>query len=833
MKHRIDCVVVGFWALFLSLVPLTFAQTTIQTASALPRLVRFSGTAKDLNGNPMTGVVGITFAFYSEQTGGAPLWLETQNATADSNGHFTALLGSTKPDGLPSELFTSEQAHWVGVQVSGQAEQPRVLLVSAPYALKAGDAETIGGLPPSAFVLATRLANGKPTANAPADSTATVSASAGSKAGSISPATTSDVTTTGGKANYLPVFNGAATIIDSVVYQSGTGGTAKVGINTTTPASTLDVNGAATVRGAFNLPAQGTAIATAGYISHTLNLTASAFNSGSGKAINQAFRWQAEPAGNNTSSPSGTMNLLFAEGTSTPAETGVNIASNGEITGPIVNATTSFDLAGNPFAFGSESNGNAFVGFAGNFAMTGIDNTGGGVGTLASNTTGANNVGYGYQALYKNTGNDNTAIGEQALYHNTTGGDNTATGWGALFENTTGGDNTAFGDSALTNNTTGGDNTAVGWGALYFNSTGGGNTAIGYDALNENSSSNSTAVGWSALFSNQTGVDNTATGFAALYSNISGFGNTANGVDALYKNTESYNTAIGYGVLAQSTTGTYNTATGFNALTANITGTNNTTAGTYTLANNNSGSYDTAVGVSALALNTTGMENTAIGAFACQSNTTGNDLTCEGYDSAVIGSGLHNATAIGAHASVNVSDALVLGSVAGVNGAKATTRVGIGTTSPTNLLTLGKGAGASISDGWTTYSSRRWKTNIQTLPGALAKIEKLRGVSYDLKDSGKHEIGVIAEEVGTVVPEVVSYEQNGKDARGVDYSRLTALLIEATKEQQREIHRQQTALRTQAAAIRDLRSELRVTRQTLQKVKAQVVAAQPALVAEK
>ena len=35
-------------------------------------------------------------------------------------------------------LFTSEQARWVGVQVSGQAEQPRVLLVSAPYALKPG-----------------------------------------------------------------------------------------------------------------------------------------------------------------------------------------------------------------------------------------------------------------------------------------------------------------------------------------------------------------------------------------------------------------------------------------------------------------------------------------------------------------------------------------------------------------------------------------------------------------------------------------------------------------------------------------------------------------------
>src|ERR1039457_4885687 len=154
MKRRVACVVVGFLSLSLSLTQLTVAQTTTETASALPRLVRFGGTVKDLNGNLLTGVVGITFALYSEQTGGAALWLETQNVTADINGHYTALLGSSKPDGLPTDVFTSEQALWVGVQVSGQVEQPRMLLVSAPYAFKAGDAETVGGLPASAFVLA-------------------------------------------------------------------------------------------------------------------------------------------------------------------------------------------------------------------------------------------------------------------------------------------------------------------------------------------------------------------------------------------------------------------------------------------------------------------------------------------------------------------------------------------------------------------------------------------------------------------------------------------------------------------------------------------------------
>jgi hypothetical protein len=93
----------------------------------------------------------------------------------------------------------------------------------------------------------------------------------------------------------------------------------------------------------------------------------------------------------------------------------------------------------------------------------------------------------------------------------------------------------------------------------------------------------------------------------------------------------------------------------------------------------------------------------------------------------------------------------------------------------------------------------------------LSKVEQLRGVSYDLKASGKHEIGVIAEEVGGVVPEVVSFEENGKEARGVDYSRLTALLIEAVKQQQREIlalRRQLKSRATKEAALESRLEEL-------------------------
>jgi hypothetical protein len=239
-----------------------------------------------------------------------------------------------------------------------------------------------------------------------------------------------------------------------------------------------------------------------------------------------------------------------------------------------------------------------------------------------------------------------------------------------------------------------------------------------------------------------------------------------------------------------TTTGTDNTATGAGALQSDTSGAGIVAYGQAALVNNSAGNDNAAFGTNALFNNTTGSFNTAIGVDALEASN-GSDLTCIGYNCSASRDELQNATAIGAHAMVTVSDAVVLGSVAGVNGATATARVGIGTTNPTNLLTLGQGFGPSISDGWTTYSSRRWKNNIQPLNNALGMVEQLRGVSYDLKDSGKHEIGVIAEEVGEVVPEVVSYEQNGKDARGVDYSRLTALLIEAVKQQQQQIKTQQ------------------------------------------
>ena len=191
-------------------------ETTARPTPVVPAMVNFPGTLADASGKPMTSVVGVTFLLYREQQGGAPLWIETQNVRPDKAGHYSVMLGSTTNQGLPGDLFVSGEARWLGVQVAGQPEQPRVLLLSVPYALKAADAETLGGLPLSAFVLAapsTSSTNGQPAPSLSGTAAAVTPAAA--------PAASSTVTTTGGTVNAIPLFSTATNIQNSILTQTG------------------------------------------------------------------------------------------------------------------------------------------------------------------------------------------------------------------------------------------------------------------------------------------------------------------------------------------------------------------------------------------------------------------------------------------------------------------------------------------------------------------------------------------------------------------------------------------------------------------------------------
>src|SRR5262245_21869181 len=72
--------------------------------AAVPRLIAFNGVVRDQSNRPLSGVVGVSFALYKDQEGGAPLWTEIQNLQLDDQGRYGVLLGSTQGGGVPIEL---------------------------------------------------------------------------------------------------------------------------------------------------------------------------------------------------------------------------------------------------------------------------------------------------------------------------------------------------------------------------------------------------------------------------------------------------------------------------------------------------------------------------------------------------------------------------------------------------------------------------------------------------------------------------------------------------------------------------------------------------------
>ena len=126
------------------------AQDRAVGQSSTTRLLSFSGVLTNTDGSPRSGPTVVTFELFDVQENGTLLWTEVQEVHADARGRYSALIGAVSP--LPQEVFRNEQARWLGVEFDGR-QMPRTMLVAVPYALRATDAETLGGKPLSSFVL--------------------------------------------------------------------------------------------------------------------------------------------------------------------------------------------------------------------------------------------------------------------------------------------------------------------------------------------------------------------------------------------------------------------------------------------------------------------------------------------------------------------------------------------------------------------------------------------------------------------------------------------------------------------------------------------------------
>jgi hypothetical protein len=369
------------------------AQQAVPAAAnaVVPPVIKYSGALTDVNNKPLTGIVGVTFSLYQEAQGGSALWVETQNVNPDKTGHYTVMLGSTTTQGLPSEVFASGEARWLEVRAQGQAEQPRTVLMSVPYALKAADAETIGGLPPSAFL------------KAAAPGSASAAATANQAPAGI---------TGSGTANHITKWVGPTKLGNSNIFDGSAG---NVGIATTSPGATLDVNGTAVVRS--NATVNGSL--SAGPITATSSSSGGTgvyANAGSSTASNGVIAYGATGVAGYTT-VAGSIAVFGNGGNSTGSNGVVGYGATG--------------VAGNSTITGSYGTyGSGSTGVWGNSTGTGAN-----VGVLGLGATGVQGVGDTWGVL----GQSSSTSGSGGGFSNSTTGDalftyNQSGGYAAFFD---------------------------------------------------------------------------------------------------------------------------------------------------------------------------------------------------------------------------------------------------------------------------------------------------------------------------------------------------------------------------------------------------------------
>lgn len=129
--------------------------------------------------------------------------------------------------------------------------------------------------------------------------------------------------------------------------------------------------------------------------------------------------------------------------------------------------------------------------------------------------------------------------------------------------------------------------------------------------------------------------------------------------------------------------------------------------------------------------------------------------------------------------------------------------IGIGATTPSEKLQVN---GNVLATAYLTSSDRNLKTNFFTLTGALAKMLSLHGYAFEWKNTGKRDVGIVAQEVESVFPDIVKTDA-ATGYKSVEYANLIAPMIEAMREQQQMIERQQQEITELKQAVKILQSK--------------------------
>jgi hypothetical protein len=522
-----------------------------------PRVLKFSAS---LSPDPMAhfepGVIGMTFSIYKDRGDETPLWTTTQNVAIDADGRFTVLLGDAEKDGIPIEIFTSGEARWLGMQRIPEREMERIMLASVPYALKAADADSLGGKPLSAFVLSEAAVDRK-----------------------LKPVVD-------GAAGFIAKFVDTTNIDNSILFESA----GRLGLSTTSPQAPLHINSVVTYRNAGvgsiqrgNNPGimlENPLTNSSVLLSESFGFVVFASTSATVPLAGSDQRFVVRPSGNVGIAVNNPLVPLHIAGVKTYRGLNTTTVQSGTNPGlmlenPATNSTVALTENSGLSIYTSPSSTLPFTGSDLKMVVNTAGNVGIGVSAPAQKlevagnvkltnnlmlpdtaSTAAGVIRFGAFPFIHNFGSVNTFVGSLAGNMTMTGSFNVAIGSQALGVNATGNSNVAAGVSALANNTDGTYNTAIGSGSLAQNTTGSNNTVSGGSAMGSNTTGNyNTAYGGLSMSSNVSGSSNTAYGVQSLFSNTAGGTNTALGHNALFSTTGSSNIGVGFDAGTNLTSG--------------------------------------------------------------------------------------------------------------------------------------------------------------------------------------------------------------------------------------------------------------------------------------
>ncbi|MEZ5306086.1 MAG: tail fiber domain-containing protein [Pyrinomonadaceae bacterium] len=321
---------------------------------------------------------------------------------------------------------------------------------------------------------------------------------------------------------------------------------------------------------------------------------------------------------------------------------------------------------------------------------------------------------------------------------------------------------------------------------------GSGNTLVGSGAGVINNGTQNTFTGTSAGVSNINGSRNSFFGFHSGNSNVDASDNSFFGHLAGQTNTTgiensffggltgrlnqggSQNSFYGYSAGQFNNTGDSNSFFGNRAGNLNSTGSANSFFGAFSGSAVTLGANNAFFGRSSGSVTSTGSNNTAIGSNAGGVNTTGSDNTYIGANTEASSNALSFATAIGAGAVV---------------GANNTVQIGRSGIDKIRIGTLSTGGDVQVCMNSATNelaacsSSARYKSEIRIYSEGLSVIQKLAPVSFSWRNTGRIDVGFVAEDVAKAEPLFASKNENG-EVEGVRYDRITTALVNAVKELQ-------------------------------------------------